>query len=109
MHWLLSQTLSFSEVDFYRMDGMLHDVREEYSPTDSAILHLHMVLVLGNSPRVPLIARYPRVGQALLRKNPAGMPIIGSCSAVIAATCYVLLGRAGANSGEDDDVAAGPL
>ncbi|KAK3348534.1 hypothetical protein B0H65DRAFT_508402 [Neurospora tetraspora] len=121
MHWLISQCLYFTEVDFIDLDGTTLD---KSNPTTTTLGYstwaMFWVIVLGTLSWVAIL------GSAVFGKYPAGMPIMGSCSAVIAAACHAPLrgrgrrGRAGGDGdgmedgGEEEgdtstDIAAGPL
>ncbi|KAJ4361703.1 hypothetical protein N0V85_009376 [Neurospora sp. IMI 360204] len=121
MHWLISQCLYFTEVDFIDLDGTTLD---KSNPTTTTLGYstwaMFWVIVLGTLSWVAIL------GLAVFGKYPAGMPIMGGFSAVIAAACHAPLrgrgrrGRAGGDGdgmedgGEEErdtstDIAAGPL
>ncbi|KAK3489907.1 hypothetical protein B0T13DRAFT_497352 [Neurospora crassa] len=124
MHWLTSQCLYITEVDFIDVDGTTLD--KSNPPTITlgySICAIYWVIVLGTLSWVAIL------GLAIFGKYPAGMPIMGGCSAVIAAACQVHAplmrkgvkrereGGDGDGDGDGDeeeeeggtDIAAGPL
>lgn len=88
MHWLMSQCLYFTEVDFVELDGFSLN---KSNPTTSTLGYstwaLFWVIVLGTFSWTAIL------GMALLGKYPAGMPVMGGCSGVVAAACFGPWGR----------------
>ncbi|KAL0465278.1 hypothetical protein QR685DRAFT_601498 [Neurospora intermedia] len=122
MHWLTSQCLYFTEVDFIDVDGTTMDKSNPTTFTlGYSICAMFWVIVLGTLSWITIL------GLAVFGKYPAGMPIMGGCSAVIAAACHAPLRRKkarreregengdGDGDGDEDeeegdtDIAAGPL
>ncbi|KAK3345483.1 LOW QUALITY PROTEIN: hypothetical protein B0H65DRAFT_558386 [Neurospora tetraspora] len=123
MHWLMSQCLYFTEVDFIDLDGVTLD---KSNPTTLTLGYstwaIFWVIVLGTLSWLTIL------GLAVFGRYPAGMPIMGGCSAVVAAACHRPLTETGrvrerrveeSDDGDGDgdemeeegdtDIAAGPL
>ncbi|KHE83148.1 hypothetical protein GE21DRAFT_10747 [Neurospora crassa] len=122
MHWLMSQCLYFTQVDFIDVDGTTLDKSNPPAITlGYSTCAMFWVIVLGTLSWVTIL------GLAVFGKYPAGMPIMGGCSAVIAAACHVHAplmrkgvrrereGGDGDGDGDEEeeeggtDIAAGPL
>ena len=87
IQWLVSQTLFFGFFDIYDVNGRMKvggsDVHEsEVSRLGYSPLAILWVLVIG------LVAWVAILALGLLRTYPAGMPLLGCSSVVIAAACY---------------------
>jgi hypothetical protein len=82
MHWLASQSLFSSDLDQWTIDG---DGRNASSITalSYSSLAIFWMLVLGTSSWVAMAVL------AVARVFPAGMPLLGASSAVIAASCHL--------------------
>ncbi|KIW27128.1 uncharacterized protein PV07_06897 [Cladophialophora immunda] len=81
LHWLISQSIFLAVVAEYNADGTLYDsiyiATCGFSP-----LAMIVVLVLGG---VLVVAT---LGLGMMMKYDASIPLVGSCSAAIAAACH---------------------
>ncbi|KIW97063.1 uncharacterized protein Z519_02455 [Cladophialophora bantiana CBS 173.52] len=80
LHWLISESIFLAVVAEYTPNGDLYDAIAIASCGFSPLAMI-MVLVLGG---ILLIVTY---GLALMRYDPS-IPLVGSCSAAIAAACH---------------------
>ena len=98
LQWLVSQSLFFAEVDLWDADGKQSSTEKSISTLGYSSPAMFWLLILGFLSWLPVIV----VGY--FRTYPAAMPLLGSCSAVIAASCHIP-----SEPRDGEDVSCGPL
>lgn len=86
MQWLVSQGLFYAEVDLWDEDGIRKGLEEGAATTGSSSLALFWLLIIGFLSWVFVAIL------SIARRYPPGMPLLGACSAVIAASCHLPAG-----------------
>ena len=83
LQWLVSQSLFFAEVDLWDANGVRLGDDKSILTLGYSHLALFWLLVVG------ILAWLPPVLMGFLGRLPVdGMPLLGSCSAVVAASCH---------------------
>ena len=105
LQWLVSESISVVAVEPYDFDGHLMTAWEldaiSYSGPYLALAYSHLAILLIFMMLAVLMIIVPVLGRRL--SFPPGLPLAGSCSAVIAAACHVDRVKGG------DDMALKPL
>ncbi len=83
LQWLVSQSLFFAEVDLWDENGARLGDEKSILTLGYSNLALFWLLFVG------ILAWLPIVIFGFLRTLPSGMPLLGACSAVIAASCHL--------------------
>jgi hypothetical protein len=102
LHWLASQSLAVVSVELYSMFGVYDSTRycdhksSQFSTPDGGHFDIFCgndLITLSYAPLgillSPIVAVVLTTGLFLLgRRKPSPMPVVGSCSAAIAASCH---------------------
>lgn len=80
LHWLVSQSLFLARVNIYDFNDVL-DESASISTCSDSIMAFLLVIVIGGFTLLSIIA-------LSFRRYSTGMPLAGSCSAVISAACH---------------------
>jgi hypothetical protein len=80
-HFLLSQGMFLAAIDVFDFDGTLDPSRTILTVGFSVIALLMLAMLLGTLVLLAFALGWRRI--------PAGMPLTGSCTAAISATCHV--------------------
>ena len=81
LHWMVSQSLFFVRIMIYAPHGNLRPHRSSITSCGYSPIAIFFVIITGSVMLVGMLA----MG---FRKYPLGMPLAGSCSAVISAACH---------------------
>ncbi|KAK3385351.1 hypothetical protein B0H63DRAFT_522689 [Podospora didyma] len=100
LQWLANQSLFFAEVDLWNVDGQRQDLNDSISTLGYYNQAMFWIVMTGLLLWVVVVG----IGY-ICTYEPSGMPMLGACSAVIAASCHL----PGAGWMVGDVIACGPL
>ncbi|KAK3328493.1 hypothetical protein B0T19DRAFT_193117 [Cercophora scortea] len=99
MQWLVSQSLFFAEVDLWTERGEMMYGEKGFATLGYSTLAMFWVIIIG------FLSWLFVAVLGAVRAFPVGMPLMGACSAVIAASCHVPAEM----RGQDRDIASGAV
>lgn len=83
LHWLISQAIFLVKIDLYDVNGSLLEIAPNEGST-SAVGYLPLAILLAIILGILLLLALVVLS---FRKFKPGIPLVGSCSLAIAATC----------------------